>query len=239
MQPKFSKLSPKNGLKKIFSFKPLIELLKSAIKITVILSVVYFVLISEIDMISMFFYMDLWTTIIYFANIYVTIGITIGILYVFVAAIDFTYNKFKHEKDLKMNKQEIKDEHKQAEGDPMIKGKIKGKMREASMRRMMQEVPGADVVITNPTHFACVVKYNRLSAKAPVLVAKGADNLAMRIRDIANEHDVVIVENKPLARTLYSAVEVGDEIPAELWQAVAEILAYVYSVKEPQGQILM
>jgi len=234
MQPKFSKMSPAKGIKKIFSLKILVELVKTLIKFSVILAVVYFVLVSELDMIAMFFYMDLWAAIAYIANVYVTVGITIGVLYIFVAAIDFTYNKFKHEKDLRMTKQEIKDEYKQAEGDPMIKGRIRQKMRETSMRRMMQEVPGADVVITNPTHFACVIKYNRLSAKAPVLVAKGADNLAHKIRDIANENEVMIVENKPLARTLYSVVDVGDEIPAELWQAVAEILAYVYSVREPQ-----
>lgn len=239
MMPKFSKLSPKQGLKKIFSLKPVVELFKTLLKFTVILTVVYFVLINELDMIAMIFEMSLWSAIAYIANVYVVVGITIGVLYIFVAAIDFTYNKLKHEKDIRMTKQEVKDEYKQIDGDPLIKGKIRQKMREVSMRRMMQEVPGADVVITNPSHFACVIKYNRLSAAAPVLVAKGADHLAHKIRDIAVENDVVIVENKPLARTLYSVVEVGEEIPTELWQAVAEILAYVYSVKEPQGQILI
>ena len=236
MMPKFSKMSPMKGIKKIFSLKIFLELFKAVIKFAVILTVVYFVLVGQIDTIFLILDLTLLDAIAHLGGIYVTVGITVGILYIFVAAIDYAFNRRKHEKELRMTKQEVKDEYKQIEGDPLIKSKIRQKMRETSMRRMMGEVPGADVVITNPTHFACAIRYDRMSVKAPILVAKGADNLAHKIKEIAKEHNVVTVENKPLARTLYSAVEVGDQVPAELWQAVAEVLAYVYSI-QPEKQL--
>ena len=133
-----------------------------------------------------------------------------------------------------MSKQEVKDEYKQSEGDPQVKGKIRRKMQETSMKRMMQDIPNADVVITNPTHFAVAIKYDRGVSSAPLVVAKGADNLAQRIKDIARENDVEIVENKPLARMLYFNVNVGDEIPPELYQMVADVLAYVYRTKNKE-----
>jgi len=233
MAPKFNKISPKKGIKKIISLKALLELFKALMKFAIILTVVYVVISSQVDMLGMLIHMDLFAGILSVANLWVSVGITVGVLYIFVAALDFAFNKAKHEKDIRMTKQEVKDEYKQTEGDPLIKSRIRQKMREASMRRMMGEVPGADVVITNPTHYACAIRYDRMSISAPRLVAKGADHLAKRIREVATEHEVVIVENKPLARTLYAAVDVGDEIPAELWQAVAEVLAYVYSIKQP------
>jgi len=237
LKPKFSKISPKKGIKKIFSMKIFIELFKTVIKFTVILTVIYFVLIGEIEHLMMLYHYDLMVAVGVVGSILVNVGVTVGILYIFVAGLDYAYNRWKHEKELRMTKQEIKDEYKQTEGDPLIKSKIRQKMRETSMRRMMQEVPTADVVITNPTHFACAVRYDRLSVRAPILVAKGADHMAQKIRDAANENEVMIVENKPLARTLYSVVDVGEEIPAELWQAVAEILAYVYSIKNTPAVI--
>ena len=135
---------------------------------------------------------------------------------------------------MKMTKQEVKDEFKSTEGDPHIKGKIRSKMREASQRRMMQSVPEADVVITNPTHLAVALKYDRDSSSAPIVVAKGADYVAQKIKEIAREHKVEIVENKPVARMLYYNVDVDQEIPPELYQTVAEILAYVYGLKQQQ-----
>ena len=134
-----------------------------------------------------------------------------------------------------MTKQEIKDEYKQTEGDPKIKGQIRQKMREASQRRMMQKLPEADVVITNPTHLACAIKYDRETAEAPVLIAKGADYLAQKIKETAREHFIPIVENKPLARMLYHNVELDEEIPQELYQMTAEVLAYVYSINGKAG----
>ena len=231
LRPKFSKLSPLKGLKKIFGARMFMELFKSLLKFAVILTVVFFVLVDRVDMLQMLMYMDLLQGVSIIADLFLTVGLTVGILYLFIAAADYAFNRRKHEKELRMSKQEVKDEYKQMEGDPMIKSRIKQKMREVSMRRMMQEVPHADVVITNPTHFACALKYDRDRGSAPILVAKGADHMAQRIKEIAQENFVVMVEDKPLARTLYSAVNIGDEVPPELWQAVAEVLAYVYRLR--------
>ena len=148
-----------------------------------------------------------------------------------IALLDYIYEKHEYEKNLKMSKQDIKDEHKNAEGDPLIKSKIKQRQREMAMRRMMQEVPHADVVITNPTHYAIVLKYDENSMDAPRVVAKGTDFVAQKIKLIAKEHDVVMVENRPLARAMYDQVEIGDQVPEEFFKAVAEILAYVYRIK--------
>ena len=148
-----------------------------------------------------------------------------------IALADYMVKKFKQKKDLRMSKQEVKDEYKNQEGDPKIKAQQKQRMMQASRRRMMQSIPDADVVITNPTHYAVVLKYDNTTGQAPVVVAKGADYLAQKIKEIAKENNVEIVENKPLARMLYSNVDVGNEIPAELYQSVAEVLAYVYRIK--------
>ncbi|MBD8924765.1 MAG: EscU/YscU/HrcU family type III secretion system export apparatus switch protein, partial [[Eubacterium] rectale] len=152
-------------------------------------------------------------------------------VYLVVGIADFVYNKHKFNEDMKMTKQEVKDEYKNTEGDPQIKGRQKRKMQEASQRRMMQDVPKADVVITNPTHFAVAVKYDANENSAPVVVAKGQDYVAMKIKEIAKENDVEIVENKPLARMLFHNVDIGAEIPPELYQSVAEILAMIYKTK--------
>jgi len=233
LKPKFSKLNPLKGIKKVFSLKMFLELAKSLLKFAVILIAIYFVIADRINMLLMLTYVDLFEAVFLVADLIATIGITVGVLYIFVAAIDYLFNRRKHEKELRMTKQEVKDEWKQMEGDPLIKSRIKQKMREVSMRRMMQEVPSADVVITNPTHFACALRYDRDKGGAPILVAKGKDHLAQRIKDTAKENFIVIVEDKPLARTIYNTVDIGNEIPPELWQAVAEVLAYVYRLKSP------
>jgi len=233
LAPKFNKLSPKKGLKKIFGMQVLMELFKSLLKFAVILTVVIFIVVDRMDMLQMLLYMDLLSGVGVIADLFLTVGLTVGILYLFIAAADYFYNFRKHEKDLRMSKHEVKEEHKQMEGDPMIKSKIRQKMREVSMRRMMQEVPHADVVITNPTHFACALKYDRTGGGAPILVAKGADLMAQRIKDVARENFITLVEDKPLARTLYKVCDIGDEVPPELWAAVAEVLAYVYRLKNP------
>ena len=231
LRPKFSKLNPISGAKRVFSAKMLLELVKALLKFGVILAAVYFVIISQIDVIGMLMHWELSASIIFIASLLADIGLTVGVIYIFIAALDYFFNRRKHEKDLRMTKQEVKEEYKQMEGDPLIKGKIRQKMREVSARRMMQEVGGADVVITNPTHFAIALKYDRLKGGAPKCVAKGADFMAKRIKDMAKEHDVAIVEDKPLARALYQTVEVNEEIPPQLYQAVAEVLAYVYKLK--------
>ena len=162
------------------------------------------------------------------------LGIRISAVYMIIALADYIYQKFKFSKDMRMTKQEIKEEFKQQEGDPQIKGKIKQRMREASQRRMMQDLPKADVIITNPTHYAVAIQYNPEVLDAPIVIAKGSDFLAAKIKEVAKENKIEIVENKPLARMLYANVEVGQAIPPELYEAVAEVLAFVYQL---QGKI--
>jgi flagellar biosynthetic protein FlhB len=168
----------------------------------------------------------------YIASLCINVAIRVSFSLLFIALLDYVYQWWDYEKSLRMTKQEIKEEYKQMEGNPEIKGKIKQKQRQMSMRRMMAEVPKADVVITNPTHFAIAIKYDASKGEAPIVLAKGQDFIAQRIKEIARENKVEIVENKPLARQIYASVEVGEAIPQELYQAVAEVLAFVYSLKK-------
>ena len=231
LQPKLSRLNPISGFKKIISMDKLFELVKSIVKIAIIFYVAYSTLMDEIDTIKILYDLELVPAVIYISNFVINMGIKISAVYLIIGFADYIYQKFKFKKDMKMSKQEVKDEYKQQEGDPQVKGKIKSKMRETSMRRMMQQMPEADVVITNPTHFACAIKYDKEKASAPVLIAKGADHLAQKLKDVAKEYNVPIVENKPLARMLYYNVEIDAEIPQELYQMTAEVLAYVYQLK--------
>ncbi len=231
LKPKFSKLNPVSGFKKIISAEKLFELVKAVAKIIIIFYVAYSTLMDEIDTMKILYDLELISAVLYISNFVINMGIKISAVYLIIGLADFIYQKFKFKKDMRMSKQEVKDEYKQQEGDPQVKGKIKSKMRETSMRRMMQNMPDADVVITNPTHFACAIKYDKEKAAAPVLLAKGADHLAQKLKDIAKEYQVPIVENKPLARMLYYNVEIDAEIPQELYQMTAEVLAYVYQLK--------
>jgi len=233
LKPKFSKLNPLQGIKRLFSMKALLELVKSILKFTIILMVIYDIMKDEAPSLFLLLDMEMLPAVLYIGDVCLRLGLNVGTAYLLIAAGDYAYVRWKHSKDLRMSKQEVKEEYKNVEGNPQIKGKIRQKMREASMRRMMQEVPKADVIITNPTHFAVALSYDKEKGEAPVVVAKGADYLAKRIKDIAKENNVIIVENKPLARTLYAAVDIGREIPSELYQTVAEVLAYVYKLKNP------
>jgi flagellar biosynthetic protein FlhB len=230
LMPKFNKFNPISGFKKMFSKDKLVELLKEVIKIGVIVYVANNTLVKNKDLLSKLYDMDLIPAILLIGNIVINLGYKISIIFLFIGFADYIYQKFKFRKDMKMTKQEVKDEYKQAEGDPQIKGKIRAKMREASQRRMMQQLPEADVVITNPTHFAAAIKYDKEASEAPILIAKGADYLAQKIKEAARENNIQIVENKPLARMLYYNVEIGNEIPPELYQMTAEVLAYVYNL---------
>lgn len=230
LSPKFSKFNPVSGFKRIFSMDKLLEMGKELLKIAVIVYVVYSTLKNRQYILGMLYNMDMTAAILFIGNIVLDLGMKISFIFVIIGVADYIYQKFKFKKDMRMTKQEVKDEYKQSEGDPQIKGKIRSKMREASQRRMMQQLPEADVVITNPTHFAAAIKYDKETAEAPVLLAKGADYLALKIKEIARENKIVIVENKPLARMLYYNVEIGNEIPPELYQMTAEVLAYVYGL---------
>ena len=232
MKPKFSKLNPLSGFKRIFSKDSLFELLKSIIKIILIIYVAYTSIKDHQNEIFLLYDIPLLQVILLVGTIVIDTGLKIAFVYLIVGIADLIYQKHKFKEDMKMTKQEVKDEYKNTEGNPEIKGRQRSKMREASQRRMMQSLPSADVVITNPTHYAVAIKYDADKYSAPVVVAKGEDFLAQKIREAAKEHHIEIVENKPLARMLYANVDVGQEVPPELYQAVAEVLAFVYSLRE-------
>lgn len=234
LKPKFDKFNPINGFKRIFSLQSLMELLKSFLKILLIGFLVYSTLRDKWTDILILLDMPVQQGIMLMGNVILNLGVKISAFYLIIAFADFIFQKWKFKEDMKMTKQEVKDEYKQSEGDPQIKGQIRQRMMQASRRRMMQDIPKADVVITNPTHFAVAVRYNLEEADAPVVVAKGADHLAAKIKEVAKENNVEIVENKPLARMLYYNVNLGQMIPPELYKAVADILAYVYKI---QGKI--
>ncbi len=231
LQPKFSKLNPLKGFKRIFSKDKLFELIKDVIKIALIFYVAYSDLTEAAGAVVSLYDLSLEQAVVYTGDFVINLGMKLSAVYLVVGFADYIYQKIKFKKDLMMSKQEVKDEYKQQEGDPQVKGQIKSKMRESSQRRMMQKLPEADVVITNPTHFACAIKYDKEVSEAPVLIAKGADYVAQKIKDVAKEHNIPIVENKPLARMLYYNVDLESEIPRELYQMTAEVLAYVYKLK--------
>ena len=231
MEPKLSKFNPINGFKRIISKDSLFELVKSIIKVVVILYIAYTSIKDEANNLFVLYEISLNQAVALTGEIIIDVGLKISLIYVAVGLGDYIYQRHKFNEEMKMTKQEVKDEYKNTEGDPQIKGRIRQKMREASQRRMMQDVPKADVVITNPTHFAVAIKYDAEVSKAPVVVAKGEDYLAQKIKEVARENHVEIVENKPLARMLYHNVDIGSEIPPELYQAVAEVLAMVYHMK--------
>jgi flagellar biosynthetic protein FlhB len=231
LKMKLSKLNPITGAKNMVNMRALIELFKSAMKLTFIGLLVYSVLWSQKNRFLELAHMPLEGIFSFTGDLIIRLGLLVAAVLFVLAIFDFMYSKYEYEKGLKMSKQDIKDEHKSADGDPLIKSKIKEKQRRLALMRMMQDVPRADVVITNPTHFAVALKYDGNQMEAPMVVAKGQDYLALRIREIARNNDVVIMENKPLARALYERSEIGDGIPGDLFHAVAEVLAYVYRLK--------
>ncbi|MDO5293981.1 MAG: flagellar biosynthesis protein FlhB [bacterium] len=231
LQPKFSKFNPISGFKKMFSKDKLMELVKAIVKIVLIFYLVYNELAGDVGFLKELYTISLIEAVMLIGNIVINLGLKVSVIYLLLGFADLFYQRFKFKKDLRMSKQEVRDEYKNMEGDPQIKGRIKQKMREASQQRMMKKLPEADVVITNPTHLAVALQYDKLSNKAPIVIAKGADHLAARIREVARENHIEIVENKPLARMMYFNVELGEEIPEELYQMVAEVLAYVYKIK--------
>ena len=228
MAPKLDKFNPINGFKRIFSKDAIFELIKSVLKIGVILYMAYSSIKSHQNDIFILYELPLKRAVALVGDIIINTGLKISIVYLIVGIVDYIYNKHKFNEDMKMTKQEGKDEFKNTEGDPAIKGQQRKRMQEASQRRMMQDVPKADVVITNPTHFAVAIKYDADTNQAPVVTAKGQDYVAMKIKEIARDNNIRIVENKPLARMLFHNVELGAEIPPELYQSVAEILAMIY-----------
>jgi len=231
---KLSKLDPIQGAKRIFSLRSLVELLKSLLKISTGILVAYMVLWDIKEEVVRLSLTSVESVLSFAAAEAVKVGLYIGILLVILGAFDYFYQKYEHTKNLRMSKQDIKDEYKKSEGDPLIKSKIKERQRQMAMRRMMQEVPKADVIITNPTHFAVAIQYEAGTMTAPTVIAKGQDYVALKIKEIAKKNGVITMENKPLARALFSQVEIGQQIPEEMFKAVAEVLAYVYKL---QGKV--
>ncbi len=231
LTPSASKLNPISGLKRVFSLKSLVELAKSIAKLVIVGLVAFTTLKKVFPRLIPLTYQDPSSSLSLLGLESINVLFKCCWVILILALLDFFYQRWQHEQSIKMTKQEVKDENKQTEGDPMVKGRIRSLQREMAKKRMMAEVPKADVVITNPVRLAVALRYDPQKGLAPLVVAKGAQQIAARIREIAREHDVPVIENRPLAQNLYK-LELGDEIPAETYQAVAEILAYVYGLKK-------
>lgn len=231
LKMKLERLDPIQGAKRIFSKRALVEFLKSLLKFLVVAAVVVLVLKYNLEEMFKLSRVPVETTAVVIGKLLVQMGLFVALALVAMSIPDYMYQRYDHEKNIRMSKQDIKDEMKKTEGSPEIKGKIKQKQRQMAMQRMMQEVPKADVIITNPTHYAVALKYDAEKMSAPQLLAKGTDLLARRIRELAQVHDIPLMENKPLARALYDRVDIGETVPPELFQAVAEVLAYVYRLR--------
>jgi flagellar biosynthetic protein FlhB len=231
IEPKFDVLNVANGIKRIFSIRSLVELIRDSVKLIVIGFVGYKVIVSQVDT----YYLLADNSVSVFAGAMGTLALKttlqIGVVMLLLALFDYGFQRFDYEKSIRMSKQEILDEYKDTEGSPQIKARIRQIQREMSRKRMMQNIPKANVVITNPTHLAVALKYNPDEMSAPMVVAKGERLIAERIKEIARENDIPIVENRPLARALFNMCEIGSYVPANLYRAVAEVLAYVYRLK--------
>lgn len=229
LRPKLSKFNPISGFKRIFSKQSIVNLILALAKIGLVFYIAYISIRDQADNLFLLYDINLKAALSLIFKIIVDTGVKISIVYIVLGFADYAYQRWKFKDDMKMTKQEVKDEFKNAEGDPQIKSKQRQRMMESSRRRMMKNVPQADVVITNPTHLAVAILYDNTKDEAPRVVAKGEDYLAQKIKEAAKESGVPIIENKPLARALYATVEIEEVIPPELYQAVAEILAVVYT----------
>ncbi len=230
LTPKFNKLNPINGIKRLFSLRSFVESAKAIVKVLVIGGMAYAMLRKDMDQIPALVSLSIQDILGFMGGASLRLGYYTCLVLIILAAVDLFFQRWQHERDLRMTKQEVKDEHRQREGDPMVRSRIRAVQREMAMRRMMDAVPDATVVITNPTHLAVALKFER-KMQAPQVVAKGAGLIAQRIKDVARENDVPVIEQKPLARALFKSVEIDQYIPGDLYHAVAEILAYVYRLK--------
>lgn len=230
LKPKLSKMNPINGIKKMFGIKKLVDLAKNLIKIALLLALLYNLLKDDLIQISRMIDMNLYASAGHMLELVLDLVVKVSIAFAVVAFFDFLYQRWDHKNNLKMTKQEVKEEYKNTEGNPEIKGRIRRIQRQMAMARMMQQVPEADVIVRNPTHFAVALKYDPDKMGAPMVLAKGQDHLALRIVKVGEENGVFITENKPLARALYASCEVDREIPSEFYGAVAELLVYIYKM---------
>ena len=235
IMPKLSKLNPFTGFSRIFSTRGLMELAKNIIKIAVVGLVAYWTIKADFEDFIPLLDMQVGQIVTFLGMLVFKVAISTGLMILVIALLDFIWVKYKYIKDLRMSKQEVKEEHRQSEGPPEVKAKMKRVQFQQAMNRMMRDVPSAEVVITNPTHYAVALRYDNETMDAPIMVAKGARKLAEKIKKIATENDIPIVENKPLARSLYQSANIGQMIQPEFFAAVAEVLAFVYNMKSRRG----
>ncbi|MFH0886791.1 MAG: flagellar biosynthesis protein FlhB [bacterium] len=235
VMPKIEKLNPMEGLKKMFSMQGIVELIKSIIKIIIVFYITLQVVWADLPKVIMLLDLHPWNALILGAEITYTIAMRVGIFYIAIAILDYFYRRYEYMKNLRMTKQEVKEEYKRLEGDPLVKQRIREMQRAAAQQRMMSSVPKADVVVTNPTLIAVALSYDNTAMNAPQVLAKGERLMAQEIRAIAEEYKIPIIENVDLARALYKAAAVGEDIPLELYQAVAEVLAFVYKLRKQKA----
>lgn len=235
LKPKFNRISPMQGFKRLFSLRSVVEAVKGLLKITVLLVMIFSCLKDLVGTSPNYLYADISGVCSHLFSAIFSMMLKVGLAFLALAGLDFLYQWWDYERQLKMSKQEVKEEYKQMEGDPQIKGKIKELQRKMAQARMMQQVPAADVIVRNPTHFAVALRYHLGEDSAPMVLAKGQDELAQRIVRVAEEHGITVIENVPLARALYAQAELNREIPPELYGAVAEVMVYLYKLDHRQG----
>lgn len=233
--PKLSKISPIAGVKRLFSLKSVVEFIKGILKLIIVGGIAYILLAPEFDRLEALLQMDVVDLLREIQVLIIRMMIGVVSIMAVIAALDYAYQRYEHLKQMRMSRQEVRDEYKQSEGDPQVKARLRQIRTERARTRMMAAVPQADVVVTNPTHFAVALKYDSDTMAAPTVVAKGADDVAFRIRDVANDNDVPIVENPPLARALFAGVDIDQQIPEEHYKAVAQLISYVYGLKGRGG----
>lgn len=231
LKPKFNRINPFEGIKRLFSIRSLFDVLKGIIKITILIVLLYSFIANSILTVSRTMQMDIYPSCVVLLDMTMSLAFKICLAFVGISVFDYFFQWWEYERQIKMSKHEMKEEYKQMEGDPKIKSRIREIQRRMAMSRMMQAVPTADVVIKNPTHFAVALKYDLEKNGAPILLAKGQDEVALRIIKTAEENDVFVLENKPLARSLYATTDINKEIPADFYGTVAEILVHVYKLK--------
>ncbi|KAF0133331.1 MAG: flagellar biosynthetic protein FlhB [Candidatus Saganbacteria bacterium] len=237
LSPKIEKLNPMEGFKKIFSMQGLVETIKSIVKILIVFYITWMAIKEDLPFLVMLINSQPWDALVLGGSIAYKVAMRVGLFYIAIAILDYFYRRFEYMKNLRMTKQEIKEEYKRLEGDPLIKQRIRELQRQMAQQRMMASVPKADVVVTNPTHLAVALQYIQGKSRAPKVLAKGQRLHAEEIKKIAEEHNVPIIENKPLAQSIYHTTAVGQEIPRELYKAAAEILAYVYKLKKSKKRV--
>lgn len=238
LSPSFDKLNPIKGIGNLISLQSIVELIKSLLKVIIIGWVIYKEISEQMPYIMELMMVDLSDALIWCGQTFVSILFQVAIILIVVGGFDYAYQRWKYSEDLKMSKEDVKQEHKNQEGSPETKGRIKSQQMKMAHSRMMAAVPGADVIVRNPTHFAVAIKYDRDSKKAPIVIAKGKGFVALRIIEVGEENNISIIENKPLARGLFDAVDVDKEIPQQFFKPVAELLAYIYRMKHgiPKGR---